>query len=399
EILMGIPYPAAAGLLVAVTALYTYRGGFRAVASTDALQLFVMAAGAAVAFAAVLSMAGGPPEAGERLLLSSPAHLSRDGAGPGLGLGPLLGLWLLWGLADPLFPQLFQRFYAARDDESLRRVAVYYPVVCGILFFLTVGVGVTGAALLPGLAAGESEQIFPRLAVAFSRPFASAAFALAAAAALMSTMDSQLLTLSSMIVQDFFPRRSRSRGIDGAMIAALALLSWLAALSPPVLILDTLTGIAFPAYAALAPAVWAGLYGRRVDARGITAATGLGLALVGLDAADLVSFGPVPAAAAVLAAQVIVLLALRTPIPPGSPPALAPSIRVTFGTRWLAGIACLAGLATIAWKYGTAPSLAAGIPVWVWMSLASCILLSILISGWKPGSGGARPENRARYVP
>ena len=395
EILTGIPYPAASFLLIAVTSLYTGRGGFKAVAATDAFQLAVLIAGAAAAFIAVLGMAGGLPAASARLELASPGHLSRDGAGTGLDLGSLLGLWLLWALADPLFPQLFQRYYAARDDASLRRASILYPLVCGLLFFLTIGVGVVGASLLPGLTPRDSEQVFPRLAAAFSNPLAGAIFALAAMAALMSTMDSQLLTLSSMIVQDFLPRRARSRRVDVALVAGLALLAWLVSLRPPVSVLEALTGLAFPAYAALAPAVWAGIYCRSVDARGAAAASALGLLLVGLEAARILSFGPVPAVAVNLAAQILALVLLRSGRDEKADAVAAVPLRRAFKPWWLISLACLSGFAALGWQYGTKPVIVAGVPVWVWLSLAACGLLSLLAAAWRPATAvGPDPSNR-----
>ncbi len=383
-LMTGIPYSAASFLLVAVTALYTCRGGFRAVAATDALQLAVLAAGAVAAFAAVFGLAGGAAGATARLLASSPDHLSRAGAGAGVGLERLLGLWLLWFLADPLFPQMFQRFYAARDDESLRRASILYPLVCGILFFLTVGVGVTGAALLPGLPPSESEQIFPRLAAIHSDPSAGSLFALAAVAALMSTMDSQLLSLSSMIVQDLAPPASRSRRTDAALVAGLALLSWLVSLSPPVLILDALTGLSFPAYAALAAPVWAGIYCRRTDARAASASLVLGLALVAAEAAGFFSFDPVPAVAVNLGAQALVIAAFGFAACRAQPLGSFPGIVPRFRPVWFAALLGAAALGTVAWEYGAAPVLLGGVPRWVWQSAASCGLLSLVIALWKP---------------
>lgn len=384
NLMTGIPYPAASLLLVSVTALYTCRGGFRAVAATDVVQIAVLATGAVLAFAAARGMAGGGGGTAARLLVSSPAHLSRMGAGMGLGLDSLLGLWLLWFLADPMFPQMFQRFYAARDDRSLHRASVLYPLICGFLFFLTVGVGVAGAALLPGLPPGESEQIFPRLAAAHGNQLAGAAFALAAAAALMSTLDSQLLSLSSMIVQDFFPRDHRSPGNGRAVTALLSLLAWLASLSPPEMILDSLTRFAFPAYAALALPVWAGLYGRRANAPGAAAAVGAGLVLVVLETAGRISLAPLPVPAAILGIQVALMAVFgRIAGTDGSShrfPGLVPRAKPV----WIAAVALTAALGTVGWEYGAPPALIGGVPRWVWLSAGSCGLLALLLALWKP---------------
>lgn len=416
ELLTGLPYPLASLAIVAVTALYTTRGGFRAVAATDALQLAVLVGGAAAAFLYVLSMSGGLPAAAARLAAASPAHLSRLGSGGGLGLSSLLGLWLLWALADPLFPQLFQRFYAAKDDASLKRAAVLYPLVTGGLFFLTIGVGVVGASLLPGLQGRETEQVFTRLALASGGPAAGALFAIAALAALMSTMDSQLLSLSSMIVQDFLPTGRRAGGTDALLVLLLSAAAYAISLAPPTLILEALTGTAFPGYAALAPAVWAGLYSRRAEARGAALATLAGLALVGLEAGRLLSFGPIPAVAANLAIQLLVLFASAAlGARRGKEAAFARgrAFRSAGGPRlgeaaeggWLLALLALAAAGSLFWSYGAAPRLVLGAPSWVWASLGTTLLLCLLYAAWRPRkrrsppSAPALPSARPRASP
>lgn len=411
ELLTGLPYPLASLAIVAVTALYTTRGGFRAVAATDALQLAVLLGGAAAAFLAVLSMSGGLPAAAARLAAASPAHLSRLGAGGGLSLPSLLGLWLLWALADPLFPQLFQRFYAAKYDASLKRAAVLYPVVTGGLFLLTIGVGVVGASLLPGLQGKETEQVFTRLALASGSPAAGALFAIAALAALMSTMDSQLLSLSSMIVQDFLPAGRRRAGTDALLVLLLSAAAYAISLAPPTLILEALTGAAFPGYAALAPVVWAGLYSRRAEARGAALATLAGLGLVGLEAGKLLSFGPVPAVAANLAIQLLLLAASAAfEARRGEGAARGAAFRAAGSPRpgeaaggaWLLALLALAAAGSLFWSYGTGTRLVLGAPSWVWASLGTTLLLSLLYAAWRPrtartaaGRRGSRPGREA----
>ncbi|MDP3179511.1 MAG: sodium:solute symporter family protein, partial [Spirochaetaceae bacterium] len=308
EAAAGLPYWLGALLVVGVTALYTLGGGFRAVAATDALQIAILIGGAAISFATILARAGGSAELGRRLLAEAPGKLSSVGAGGSLPPLSLLGTWLLWLLADPMFPQLFQRFYAARDDRSLVRTAALYPLATGSIFFMTVGIGVAGSVLAPGLAGTETEQVFTRLAWARGDDVLATVFILAALAALMSTMDSQLLTLSTMVVQDFAPRKLRKKGSAAAVIGALALAAWVAALRPPKLILDWLTGIAFPGYALLAPIMVYALFSGR-SAANAAAALGVGLAALALETAGAIRIAPIPQSLFNLCLQIAVLTA------------------------------------------------------------------------------------------
>ncbi len=121
--------------------------------------------------------------------------------------GVWLGYLVLWLCADPMFPQLFQRFMAARDRRSLAATAALYPVVTTVLFFLTVSIGVMGRASLPGLTAAQSDNVFTLLLERHVGGPLAALLLTAGMAALMSTLDSQLLALGSMITLDFTRRR------------------------------------------------------------------------------------------------------------------------------------------------------------------------------------------------
>ena len=75
--------------------------------------------------------------------------------------GVWLGYLLLWLFADPMFPQLFQRFLAARDLRALKTTVVLYPLITTFLFFLTVSIGVMGRAVFPDLSPTQSESVYP----------------------------------------------------------------------------------------------------------------------------------------------------------------------------------------------------------------------------------------------
>ncbi|MEI6386578.1 MAG: sodium:solute symporter family protein [Spirochaetota bacterium] len=383
ELVTGMPYALASFLVVGVTALYTFGGGFRTVAATDALQLAVLLGGAGIAFISILTRVGGLEALGARVAAEAPGLLAREGSGGSLPLAALLGTWLLWLLADPMFPQLFQRFYAARDDWSLARTAALYPLATGSVFFLTIGIGVAGAVLVPGLSGPATEQVFTKLALGEGSGLLASVFILAALAALMSTMDSQLLSLSSMIVQDFFPTSSRRQRWDRVLIALLAGLAWLASLWPPRLILDFLSTLAFPGYAVLAPLVIAGLYGRTgAGAAGLMLATGLGAVL--LEGAGILRTAPVPQAVFNLGIQLLALLIWEIVTRGRRRSALAlVRLREEASLPWLAAILAVALASSGLGSFGRQTNLVFGLPTWILSSALGCLALALTFALWK----------------
>ncbi|HOX17019.1 MAG TPA: sodium:solute symporter family protein [Spirochaetales bacterium] len=314
ESALGLPYALGSALVLGVATAYVLAGGMRAVVRTDVLQFGVLAAVVAAAFA-VVARSGGGLEAVSRVLdAEKPALLSSRGGGAGLGLGALAGTWLLWLLADPMFPQLFHRFGVAKDERALRVSAALYPLATAFVFLFPVAAGVVGAALLPGLDAKGAENVFHTLARSGGGEFAGALFVVGALAALLSTLDSQLLAVASIVVEDFMPRRKAGTAAYRAVAALAALAAWLVSLDPPASILDFLNRAAFPGYAAAAPVVLLALYAPRWGAAPAWAALASGAALVALEAFGLF-VPPLPQAAFNLIAQGLAVAATAATLP------------------------------------------------------------------------------------
>ena len=110
-----------------------------------------------------------------------------------------------------IYPHAIQRIYAAKDEKTLKRsfqIMVFMPLVTT---FFMVYVGIVGASQFPGLNQGESEQITLLMLNDLSQniPWISwllILFISAAVAAVMSTVDSGLLAISSLATQDFYRR-------------------------------------------------------------------------------------------------------------------------------------------------------------------------------------------------
>jgi SSS family solute:Na+ symporter len=283
EELVGIPYAYGCTLVTAVILVYTLRGGLRAVAWTDLFQGSVMFVLLAAALFIVAAHHGGFIEANQKVMAARPELFSRPG-----GLGRYTpGIWFsymaLWFFCDPMFPQLFQRFFSARSERSLGAAALAYPAICTLVFFLPISVGVLGRLSFPDLAGKEADRILPMMLTAFSGDFMASLIIAAGLAALMSTMDSQLLTLSSIFSRDIAPlviRRAGAAGLQDRLFVFLLSLAGLAlALKPPATILQIATQT-FTGLAVLFPTVIFGLYFKRVHAAAAIASIAAGEAVL-----------------------------------------------------------------------------------------------------------------------
>jgi len=431
EELLGIPYFAGAALITGVMLIYTLFGGMRGVAWTDVFQGGMLIVLLLVAVVLVAAPLGGLPAANQSAALRWPDLFSRPGMGGAFPAGIWLGYMLLWFFADPMFPQLFQRFYAARGKRALRTTMVMYPVITGILFLLPVTIGVLGRLTFPELPAGEaSDRILPLLLGRFAPGPLEALILTAALAALMSTLDSQLLTLSSMFTQDLvrplvgrFSRRSvasngASSGLDSPLagklfVAALALAGLGIAWRPPGTFLEIATE-AFTGLAVLFPTVVAVLYWRRVTAKGAIASILVGEGLVAayhLQAIPKLGTLPVvPVVAASTLALIGVSLLTSSRQTRQSTVAIEPQGEAWDPSRahrprrwlwaWAAAFVALFVLGNDFWAWNDGRLGPLGFPWWVWYCLGLCGIMAIAFwcfSKSRSASGPTEAQYKERF--
>jgi SSS family solute:Na+ symporter len=267
--LVGLPHVYGCIVVTGIILLYTLRGGLRAVAWTDLFQGSVMFILLLVSLVMLARHHGGFVVANQKVLISFPDLFSRPG-----GLGKYsIGIWfsfmMLWFFCDPMFPQLFQRFFTARNKTAISRTMFFYPLVCTAVFFLPISVGVLGRLSFPDLVGKQADKILPMVLAEFSGDFMAALVIAAGLAALMSTMDSQLLTLSSIFTRDILPlirKRKSETSLPGRLFVIFLSLAGLAlAYKPPATILQIATQT-FTGLAVLFPTVLFGLYLKRVYA-------------------------------------------------------------------------------------------------------------------------------------
>ncbi len=380
ETLAGVPYPVGAALVTSVSVLVVALGGMRSDAWTDVVQGLMMVLFTVAAFVLIARANGGFVEANARAYAAAPGLFSRPGADGSLVPGVWIGYLLLWLFADPMFPHLFQRFMAASDRRSLAVTAALYPVVTTVLFFLTVSIGVMGRASLPGLSAAQSDNVFTLLLERHVGGPLAALLLTAGMAALMSTLDSQLLSLSSMISQDFSRRRRPGVLAGKLVLIAIGAAGYLIALRPPKTILDLLTSASFTGLAVLAPVAIGGLYWQRAGRRSALASIIAGEAVTVASALKLVRFPGVLPVIPALALGLVVFVAgsLLENDTAANRALVAPPRRGT--GRWAVIFAVLFVLGCDFWAWGRAPVLVAGLPLWVLYYGALGVLLAVAIT-------------------
>jgi solute:Na+ symporter, SSS family len=174
EELVGLPYFSGCILVTAVIVLYTLYGGMRAVAWTDLFQGILMVAMLLAVLAVIAGHHGGIAEANRQVMALNPALFSRPGGSGSYTPGIWFSYMLLWFLCDPMFPQLFQRFFAAKSELSISRMMLFYPLVCTVVFLPPIAVGVMGHLSFPDLAGKQADRILPMVINAVAGDFLAA---------------------------------------------------------------------------------------------------------------------------------------------------------------------------------------------------------------------------------
>ena len=185
----------------AIVVLYTMLGGFWAVSLTDTFQGMLMALAAVLLPVAALVGVGGFPGLREGVAaVGDPAYTSLVHGLPGAAaLGMVLGL-LGIGLGYPGQPHVVNFFMATKDEAGVRRARTIAMVWATIMYSGMIVLGLCARVLFPGLPDGE--VAFVVVAREMFGPVMAGVLLAAVLAAIMSTVDSQLLVAASSVAHD-----------------------------------------------------------------------------------------------------------------------------------------------------------------------------------------------------
>ena len=266
-----IPYFWGAAFLTFIIVLYVFLGGMRSVALTDVLQGILMLVLMIVAVVAIAQSLGGFSEANRTVYELKPELFSRSGMNNFFTPHKWFSYMLLWGLSVPMFPQMFMRFYTPKTANSLKISASLYPLITALIFICSVLIGMWGHINFPDLVGKEADRIFPMMLGEYTSTGIASLVMVGALAAFMSTLDSQLLALSSMITRDIYIVYIRPQAtvaeqtfVGKILIVILAIIGLTLAANPPATIAAIATQ-SFTGLAVLFPTVIAALYGKNIS--------------------------------------------------------------------------------------------------------------------------------------
>ena len=309
---------AAAGIII-ITIAYTSLGGMRATMWTNVFQGLVFGGFLLFAFLVIGSDLGGPVEIMRQLAQRYPELMSTGDTPPFHIQG-----WISWGIAMGVtviaFPHLLVRVFAAKNVSALKNSVKFYPLIMIILMLVTTLLGIWGKLEFPDFVGRESDMVFPMLVQSHFGPALQGLALASILAAVMSTLDAQMLTLSSMLTRDVWHGLSQHRQVilGRVFLVVLALTTYYIVLQRPASIFSIAT-ISFSGYTTLVPVLFMGLRWRRFNGTaGIAAilAGNLVLVLAYYEAFPLLGFMPVFWGFIVSAVVGIVVALTTTPTDP-----------------------------------------------------------------------------------
>ena len=214
ESFLGMSYQVGAIIGLVIILFYTTVGGFKAVAYSDLLQGVLMFLGLLILPFVGFWAAGGWSAVVTELAAQDPTLLTPMGPA-GLTLPGVISAvgFIAVGLAFLGAPQLLVRWMSAKDGRQIVNGGVI-AVICVIVFDLgAVFSGIAGRALFPGLV--DPETILPLMTSELLPAVFVGIFLVIVLAASMSTVDSLLILVSSVVAYDVLRNIFKPESAEG----------------------------------------------------------------------------------------------------------------------------------------------------------------------------------------
>ena len=197
-----VPYWSGVVVLTLLVIAYETVGGMRAVAWTDCLQGGIMIVGV---FGLLIVAVPTPAHFAELTAAVAATAPELVAVPPWIDIRNWISLMVMMGLANFTFPQVMQRVFAARDAATLKRAVCLLAIIAPVVAFAFLLLGMLAIHELPAIS--DTDQVVPALLAAWSTASAlhyllAVLVITAVVAALMSTVDSMLLSLSSILAKD-----------------------------------------------------------------------------------------------------------------------------------------------------------------------------------------------------
>ncbi len=187
------------GLAVCLVVMaYVTYGGLRGTAWVNTFQTLVFMVLGGVAVVVIVKHLGGLSTAMERVAEQNPHLLVR-----GDHIKPLkLLTYTCIPLSVGMFPHMFMHWLSARRADTFRLPLVFYPLCIAVVWAPSVLLGVLGSVDFPGLRGPQANSILVKMIGLHAPEFLAGLLAAGVLAAVMSSLDSQVLSIGSMFTQD-----------------------------------------------------------------------------------------------------------------------------------------------------------------------------------------------------
>ncbi|MDZ4865323.1 MAG: sodium:solute symporter [Gemmatimonadota bacterium] len=229
-VLTGWSIPASILVMSAITLVYTWHGGLKAVVWVDVVQLVVYLAGGIAALLIAIQLAGGTPQ----VFAAAAAANKLRVIVPGIDftatytlLGGLIGGGMLTAASHGTDQLIVQRLLASGSLRDARRALVGSGIVVLLQFalFLLIGTAIWAAGMAPDSL--PADQIFSRFVIEHLPAGLAGLVVAAILAAAMSTQSSAINALASSVTHDLYATwTGRTDPIHLLRIGRLSTIAW-----------------------------------------------------------------------------------------------------------------------------------------------------------------------------
>ncbi|MBE4908572.1 sodium:solute symporter family protein [Bacillus luteolus] len=226
-----IPFTTGVIIATVLAIVFSYIAGIRSVAWTDSLQALVMIITATIVVVLIVNGLGGASGFFNTLETNHPEFLTVPGNGF-FSFLTFLGLTVPWFFFSLSNPQVSQRLFMPDSLGSLKRMLMGFLVFGFIYTIVSVVWGFSALVMFPGLENADlatpmilSSELVP--------PVLGAIVMVGIMAAAISTIDSILLTLSSLFARDVYGNLSKKSNdqhqllVGKLVIPVIAILAYL----------------------------------------------------------------------------------------------------------------------------------------------------------------------------
>lgn len=279
----GLDYSMALWVGAIIIVSYTFLGGYMAVCWTDFFQGIMMFLALCIVPLIVLPALGGWNQAVAQIAAIDPLRVDIHSGMTFMGIVSLM----VWGLGYFGQPHILARFMSVKNSAEVPKAQLVAMTWMVLSLLGAIFVGFLGFAYFAENPLENSETVFIALTQALFNPWIAGILLAAILAAIMSTIDSQLLVCSSAIAEDFYKQILRKKAsqselvwIGRVSVLAIALIAvWLAS-NPDSKVLG-LVAYAWGGFgAAFGPVIILSLFWKRMTRNGALVGMVLGAATV-----------------------------------------------------------------------------------------------------------------------